>query len=412
MSSAEILHRPFRAWKIRLKNTSKKPGAGVPGREGAPLSRVGVKGGPGEGTGVRVAYFISSHGFGHATRACAVMDAVWQRSPEVEFEVFSAVPAWLFEESLPRPVGHHPAATDVGLVQVDALEEDLAATARALRSFIPFREELVHELRDRVTRTGCTLVVCDVAPLGLAVARAAGLPSLLVENFTWDWIYRSYGDREPELATAADYLAEVFAGAGQRVQTEPHCQDVDGAVRVAPVARRPRQDRRRTREQLAVPDAAEVVMVTMGGIEWDYTRLEARLAQLGNRQPWLVIPGGSETLRRHRRVVRLPHRSDFYHPDLIAAADAVIGKLGYSTLAEVYRAGLPFGYVPRTGFPESPILEAWARAHLPHLRIEAESFAAGTWLDQLEPLLALPRRPGPAPGGAGDVARLVVELIS
>ena len=148
----------------------------------------------------------------------------------------------------------------------------------------------------------------------------------------------------------------------------------------------------------------------MGGVEWAYDGIEARLAQMpGGR--WLVVPGASQEPRHLGRAILLPHRSDFYHPDLIHAADAVIGKLGYSTVAEVYDAGLPFGYVPRPIFPESPPVEAWVRDHLPCRRIDAESFVSWGWLDEIDPLLELPRGRIDSPGGADAIAQRVLEMI-
>ncbi len=389
-----------------------------------------------------IAYFISPHGFGHAARSCAVIEAVWERAPDTRFELFTTVPAWFFEQSLERQIGsprggkanmgHHPVMTDLGLVQKSSLEEDLDETVRRLRAWIPFRSRCstgppqagrpsqagqLDQLAASVVEAGCELVVCDVSPLGLAVARHAARPSLLIENFTWDWIYRAYAGAEPALAEIADYLAEVFAGADCRIQTEPLCRRVAGAQVVPPIARRPRGDRHGVRRRLEVPPDTRLVMVTMGGVEWQYQGIEARLArparkpqeqQHGDR--WLVIPGGSPEPRRLGRAVLLPHRSDFYHPDLIRASDAVIGKLGYSTVAEVYDAGVPFGYVPRPTFPESPPVEAWVRQHLPHRRIDAESFVSWGWLDDIDPLLALPRgRPNPD-GGAVAVAERILEM--
>jgi hypothetical protein len=361
---------------------------------------------------MRVAYFVSSHGFGHAARACAVMAAVRELAPEIRFELFTAVPRWFFEDSLGPPVHLHAGGADFGLVQTDALREDLAATVTALQQRLPFRSAELDDLARRLSDLDVGLVVCDVAPIGLAAARRAGLPSLLIENFTWDWIYRHYAAAAPELAPIADYLEAVFDGAGERVQTEPCCRPLASAVAVAPVSRPPRQDRATTRRRLGVPEDADLAMVTMGGIEWDYADLEQRLAARGRDGWWLLVAGAAAEPRRVGRTVLLPHRSDFYHPDLIHAADGVLGKLGYSTLAEVAAAGVAFGYVPRPGFPESPVLEAWVRRHLPHLRVEAESFVAGTWLDQIETLLALPRRERPIAGGAGEIARRIESKVA
>ncbi len=67
-----------------------------------------------------------------------------------------------------------------------------------------------------------------------------------------------------------------------------------------------------------------------------------------------VVPGASfEQLgngEKHQNIIFLPQNSAFYHPDLVNASDAVIGKVGYSTLAEVFHAGVPYGFITRSEF--------------------------------------------------------------
>ena len=72
-----------------------------------------------------------------------------------------------------------------------------------------------------------------------------------------------------------------------------------------------------------------------------------------------VLGGGGGRRGRAGNVWLLPHRSGFFHPDLVQAADAVVGKIGYSTLAETCRARIPYGFVPRAGFRESAVLGRW-----------------------------------------------------
>ena len=359
----------------------------------------------------RVAWFVSSHGFGHAARSCAVMESVWHRRPDLGFELFTETPSWFFELSLERPVPYHQAVTDLGLVQRSSLEEDLGESLRRLREWIPFDRREIDALADTVTEAGCELVICDISPIGLEVASSAGLPSILLENFTWDWIYRGYAEVEPGLGPIADSLEQVFAGAGLRIQAEPICDAVSGSLRVPPVSRRPRADRRAIRERLGVPADVRLVMVTMGGVEWRYEGLDERLAGLGSLDCWLVIPGSVPESRVLGRTVLLPHRSDLYHPDLVHASDAVIGKLGYSTVAEVYAAGVPFGFVPRPSFPESPPVEDWVRRHLPGRRIDAEAFVSWRWLEEIEPLLELPRNPTAPPDGGDAIAEAILETL-
>ncbi len=330
-----------------------------------------------------------------------------RRRPDLRIDVLSTVPEWFFAASLSTPFRHVPRATDVGLVQRSALVEDLAATVEAVERLgsSAASDELARELE----RLEPDLVLCDVSPFGLAAARRAGLPAALIENFTWDWIYAGYVAREPRLAPWIERLAEATAGADLRIQCQPVCRPVPGAVTVAPVARSPRQTPAAVRERLGIARGSRMVLVSMGGIDSPGAG--------GDPESWrvpegveLVVPGGAGAERRcgrDGRVVLLPHRTPVYHPDLVAAADAVVGKLGYSTVAEAYAAGTRFAYLPRPAFRESPVLERFVREQLPALELTPGDFANGCWLDGLPELLSRPR---PAPGDATGAAAAAAVL--
>lgn len=134
----------------------------------------------------RIAYFITSHGFGHAARAVSVMSALAEKRPQVAFDIFTTVPEWFFSDSLVAPFTLHAILTDIGLVQQNPFQEDLPETLRCLDAMLPFEEALIENLASQLQRTHCRLVLCDIAPLGIAAALKAGIPSVLVENFTWD----------------------------------------------------------------------------------------------------------------------------------------------------------------------------------------------------------------------------------
>jgi UDP:flavonoid glycosyltransferase YjiC (YdhE family) len=336
---------------------------------------------------LRLACFVTPHGFGHAARACAVLDALGRRLP-LRVELFTTVPEWFFRDSLAVPFTYHPVFTDVGLAQRDALTEDLAATVGALDELLPFASGLLGSLAATVRGSGCAAVLCDIAPLGIAVAQSAGLPAALVENFTWDWIYAAYEADAPALVAHGEALAGWFDRAALRLQAIPACRPLAGAVTVAPIARRTRQDVREVRAALGLRPDERAVLVTMGGIAWDFGRLAPRLPP----GVVLLVPGGAE--RGEHRVpgaVLMPFRSRFHHPDLVAASAAVVGKVGYSTFAEAWSAGVPYGFIPRQRFPESPILAEFVTRHDAGMPVPADAVSGGHW-EWLDALLAMPRR--------------------
>lgn len=355
-------------------------------------------------TDVSIAYFITCHGFGHATRAAAVMAALEGIVARVRFELFTDCPEWIFKDSLCGDFGYHETFVDVGMVQRSPLEADLQATAAALYASTPFDAARVQGLAEHIDALGCRLIMCDISPLGLAVAGHAGKPGILVENFTWDWIYRAYRQKIPALDEPIAYFDHIYQQADLRFQTEPLCRPVDGAVIVPPVGRRPRTAPAQIRTRLGIPPGAKMVLVSMGGVPDRFRFLDRLPSRI---DPFIVVPGAERIASPHPKVIALPSNSSFYHPDLLQAADLLIGKAGYSTVAEVYHNGTPFGYIARSESPESAVLERFIVEHLAACRVSADAYRSGDWIDLLPGLLAMPRRTPPQQNGADVIARFV-----
>jgi len=357
----------------------------------------------------RVAFFVSPHGFGHAARAAAVAEALATQVPGLGLDLWTTVPEWFFRESLTVPFRYRALACDVGLVQRSPVEEDLAATVAGLESWWTAVEKL--HLRDAVgalVAERCDLVVCDIAPLGLLAAHEAGVRSVLLENFTWDWIYEPLVAAEPALAPWVEKFRSWFAFADLRIQLEPVCAPAPGVVLVPPVARSPRSGRLAVRQRLGVEPGQAMVLVSLGGVEH---RLD-RLAPLGaRREAVFVLPGAADAESWEGNLRLLPHRSPVQHPDLVAAADLAAGKLGYSTVAEAVAAGAPLLYVPRPGFRESAVLERYVGEHLPAAAIAWEELASGVWVELAGELLASPRPPARRSEGAGRVADTIAARL-
>jgi UDP:flavonoid glycosyltransferase YjiC (YdhE family) len=356
---------------------------------------------------MRIAFFITPHGFGHAARASAIMDALYRRQEDCRFDIYTRIPQWFFKDSLPPCFQYHDLLSDVGLVQTSPLEVDLNATLETLDAFLPFKTETVDALAESVARADCKAVVCDISPLGIAVAKTAGIPSILVENFTWDWIYEAYVDSHPRFQKAIDYLGQQFQVASVHIQTDPICNTRPWAARLFPISRPARLPADEVKTLLQIPKTAPAVLVTMGGVATRH-RFTAQLKS--RKDVYFILPQEISYPRHEGNLVHLPQRSGFFHPDLVRAADAVVGKAGYSTLAEVCHAGKPFGYVPAGGNRESSTLAAYADAFAPGMAISASAFESAGWLSDLDRLLQMPKMQ-PLPNAANIAAAIILETV-
>jgi hypothetical protein len=333
------------------------------------------------------------------------MQSLRRLRPGLELRVYGTTPEWFFRDSL-GAIDYRRLDTDVGLVQSTPLLEDIPATLRRLDAFFPLRhialDPLAAQLRDQ------HLVVCDIAPLGLAAARAAGVPSVLLENFTWDWIYGAYRERHPELGRHIDYLAEINRGADLHIQAHPACSPTQGALRTEPIARHLRQSRESVRRRLGVTPETPLVLASMGGVPAHYPFLH-RLR--GLRDCVCLVPGAGAARERRGGLLTLPDHSEFYHPDLVNACDALVCKLGYSTLAEARQAGIPVAWIPRQRFPESPVLDRYAATELQGLSLSPGDWDSGAWIERLPQLLAVPPLPPPPTGGADQAAGIILDAL-
>jgi hypothetical protein len=350
-----------------------------------------------------LSWFISPHGFGHAARASSVIAAVSRLCAGIGHHIFTTVPKTFFDDSLEGvSFVYHSLECDIGMVQRTPLVEDVEGTTRALHRLPLDGGRVFERIVGEVAATRSRLVISDIAPLGLAVANRLSLPGILIENFTWDWIYRAYDD--PLLGVFGDRMGEIFDSAALRIQTVPVCRPVFGAHTVPPVSRRRRLEPDEVRESLGIPADHRVVLMSIGG-------LEGALGA-GFRPPpatTLVAPGDGDRIDADGDLIWIPAMGGPYHPDLVAASDLVVAKLGYSTVAEVYHAGTAFAYLRRPTFPESPILEAFVEEHIQSAPLPDD------WLDDpatarvIEDLLGAPRPGKSRINGAKEAAELILN---
>ena len=84
---------------------------------------------------VTIVFYISGHGFGHASRSIELLTELAARRPDARLIVRTAVPLWLFRATAPAHVEVMPIETDTGVVQIDSLNVDERETARRAAAF-------------------------------------------------------------------------------------------------------------------------------------------------------------------------------------------------------------------------------------------------------------------------------------
>lgn len=357
---------------------------------------------------ITVAYFITPHGFGHASRATAVMQGLQRKAPDTRFLVFTTVPDWFFADAGLNDIEYISLEHDVGLVQTTPFVEDIPATLQRLDNIYPYSAKLVQKTVDQLQKEPVDLVICDISPLGIVAARQCGIPSLLIENFTWDWIYQPFSNDYPQFKEFIGHLESLFPLADFHIQAEPICERITNTPKLEQlIAREFKTAPSIIRQHLGIAEQEKMVLVSFGGIRDQFDSLEF----LHPYNAVFVMGGGSDEIERKQNVISLPHQSTFYHPDLVHAADIIIGKAGYSTLAEVTLAGKPFAFISRKANVESAVLAEYIHQHLPSIEISQQEYISRNWIEKLPEILKLqPTNPAMV-NGADLVADYIFDEI-
>ena len=103
-----------------------------------------------------IVFYVSGHGFGHASRAIEVINALIDRRPDLHVIIRSSVAPWLVARTARAGVELSPVEVDTGMIQLDSLRSRCARIHRACRG--------VHvDVRRRGSPTRCGFFV-NTAP--------------------------------------------------------------------------------------------------------------------------------------------------------------------------------------------------------------------------------------------------------
>ena len=124
-----------------------------------------------------IAFCISGHGFGHASRQVEAINAFGTLRPDQSIHVFTKASRWLLDRTIRVPVTIVEQAVDSGAIQRDSLVLDIPATLAAAAQFEDHADEgaaaLAREFRARDVR----VVVCDAPPMACTAARSSSISS-------------------------------------------------------------------------------------------------------------------------------------------------------------------------------------------------------------------------------------------
>ena len=360
-----------------------------------------------------LAVYVSGHGYGHSTRTAEVLRALRVRAAELPIVIRTSAPAFLFEGVIAPPLAVCRVECDVGLVQRDALVIDEAGTVAACRSFADGWDARVAAEAAWLRDGGARLVLGDIPPLAFAAAAEAGVASVALGNFSWDWVYSHLAAGEPALIEAAARAGEAYARADLLLRL-PFAGDLSAfhCIEDVPlVARKPTVAKAAARERLGL-DARPAVLLSFGGLGLPGLQPAGFGALTGYQvlltgQP--VVGSGPANVRRIDGPTLANAGLDY--PDLVGAVDIVVTKPGYGIVSDCIGAGTRLVYTDRGDFPEYPVMVAEMPRYLPAVFASNDEVREGRLGRAIEAVQALPFPDPPRTDGAAVAAEKLLGLL-
>jgi len=351
---------------------------------------------------VRLVAAITPHGYGHAAQLAPVLDALARRCPALRLGVLTDLPEAFLRERIGAPFEYHRHAPDFGLHMKSALEVDLERSARAYREQHADWPARVDAEARRLAALAPDLVLADVPAVILAAADVLGVPAVALCSLNWADIYRHYFADRPEAAGVLAQLEAAYGGARLFLCPEPS-MPMPWLARcrtVGPIARRGRDRRAALVERLGLAPQTSLVLVAPGGVGARFP-VEDWPPDAGIH--WLV----ADDWRVDHPAVSTLGATGMPFIDLLASADAVLGKCGYGTVAECVVNGTPLLYVPRPDWPEERWLAAWLARHRAGVPLPAARLADGAMRERVDRCRALAVRRVEADGAAQAADRIL-----
>jgi L-arabinokinase len=323
-----------------------------------------------------ILYYVSSHGYGHAVRSALVIKEL-VKTKGVRVVVRTAAPGWLFGPTQDGSIIIDRADVDSGLVQSDSMSVDINASYISFRARVESLDQDAASEFEPIRRWKPSVIVSDISPLGVEAGVVASIPTVVVANFLWDWILLGYAETMPQFVPVAMRLREIYSKASLILQTKLS-DGFDGYSNIEQIpliVRKIGKSYEEARSDLGLSDGLKatdyLTLVSMGGMGLDrfFQNLEKRVSN-----SILLIPGQERSV--NGRIIRFDRmKTDYY--DLLAACDAVIGKMGYGLCSELIANKRPLLYTLRKDFREFKVLKEETAKYVGVVEVAEDDFFNG-----------------------------------
>lgn len=357
---------------------------------------------------------ITNHGFGHAVRISSVANLIQQMCPGVLLIMVTTAPRWLLESYICGDFIYRPRSFDVGVIQSDSITMDKKTTLEKLQAIRNKEQSIIAGEVNFIKQNRVDLLLADIPPIAAKIAQFADIPSWMLSNFGWDFIYRPWGG---EFLEIADWISECFAQCNRLFRLPLHepMSAFPSIFDVGLTGGIPRYQPEEIKAKFEIhAEPEKTILLTFGGLGLEHIPYES----LSGFPDWQFITFDSQSpeLPNLINVRKESEKKDLNLPnirpvDLMPICGRIVSKPGYSTFAEALRLETPIVSLVREGFAESKLLLEGIQDYSYHQVLSPTEFFHGDWEFLRQPLKAPRKSEKLDKSGSEAIAKAVVEYL-
>ena len=292
-----------------------------------------------------LAFYASSHGFGHMTRCLAIIEELLETTDHRIYLASGAYQNAFARVYLARfgdRVTYNDIRTEVGLVnQANSLQVDIPRLEHELNAFIAGWDTVVAAEVATLRNLPVACVISDISAIGIQVGERLGVRNVGIANFTWCEQYEHLALSDAIIAGFREVYAKLDLLIEYDLMLPTNNLDVP-RKQIGFVARKFDSDRIAAIKAEYGPS----IFITCG------KSADLDNIQIDNYDGTIFATSGINiTATGNATVVQLPVETFDTH-NYLAASDTVIAKAGWGTISEALLSKRNLVLIEREGVLE------------------------------------------------------------
>jgi len=306
----------------------------------------------------RIAYYISDHGYGHASRSIALIRKLKEKLKDIEIYVNSSYPLKFLRDSLTNDDGikFQRVKNDFGYVSDENMEINPEKIKYRYKNWLETWKSYIYREKEFCKSKEINLVISDISPQPFIVSDELGIPSVGISNFTWYEIYEELFNETKRL----EELKKAYQRAdfGLILPLETDLDPFKKREKIGLISRENSKNYQTVRKEIGASEKEKIIYFGVGKSYFNNGKSEIQFPDELRENYSVLVSSGYDLIDNPDYVIP---EDETESQDYIAACDLIISKFGYGIVSEGIKSRTPMILAKRNILEDEKGMEKLAK---------------------------------------------------